>query len=140
MARIFKKTIKTLKNASSIDTIRSQQSFLKTLFSLLFAINRKYKPYDFAELESIGIDQHKIIENMKTFKMMVRIFLSFLVLAILYVLYALFCHYYRSALIGLALAFIFLAQAFKYHFWLTQLRSQKLGMSLKEWMKSTKRH
>ncbi|MBS0289073.1 MAG: type IVB secretion system protein IcmV [Proteobacteria bacterium] len=68
-----------------------------------------------------------------------RLCYFFIVLSILIVLYALYMAYERNmatSLIAFCLSLYSLTQAFRFHFWLFQLRNRKLGCTIKEWMNS----
>lgn len=69
-----------------------------------------------------------------------RLFYFFLVLALAILGYALTMAVKGSmttSLIAFCLALYALTQAFRFHFWLFQLKVRKLGCTLKEWMNST---
>lgn len=69
-----------------------------------------------------------------------RLFYFFIVLAVIILAYALFMAYRGSlvtALIAFCLSVYALSQAFRFHFWLFQLKHRKLGCTIKEWMNSS---
>jgi intracellular multiplication protein IcmV len=57
-----------------------------------------------------------------------------------YALYTAFKGSMTTSLISFCLALYALTQAFRFHFWLFQLRNRKLGCSIKEWMNSEVHH
>lgn len=66
--------------------------------------------------------------------------LLFLVLAVIDFLWGFYLLFHHGAFLGLVLALavfaLLLAQAFRYHFWVFQIRQQKLGCTFEEWRDS----
>lgn len=91
-------------------------------------------------MQRLDLSEEDLLERKKEFT---RLCYFFVVVAILIVAYALFMAYQRSmttSLIAFCLAFYSLTQAFRFHFWLFQLRNRKLGCTIKEWMNSEVHH
>ena len=68
-----------------------------------------------------------------------RLCYTFLVLGALIIAYALYMLYMGSpfvTLICFCLALYAFSQAFRFHFWLFQLKNRKLGCSVREWLNS----
>lgn len=68
-----------------------------------------------------------------------RLFYFFIILSALIVSYGLYLAFTGSmisSLICFGLAIYALAQAFRFHFWLFQLKQRKLGCTIKEWINS----
>lgn len=66
-----------------------------------------------------------------------RLFYFFLLAAIGIIIYSLWMAIkvqIGSSLIGFCLALYALSQAFRYHFWLFQVKNRKLGCTVKEWL------
>lgn len=69
-----------------------------------------------------------------------KLFYFFIVLSMLVISYGLYLAYrgsFASALIAFCLSLYSLTQAFRFHFWLFQLKNRKLGCTLKEWFNSS---
>lgn len=68
-----------------------------------------------------------------------RLFYFFVALAVIilaYALYIAFVGHLITALISFCLAVYALTQAFRFHFWLFQLKNRKLGCTFQEWLNS----
>lgn len=66
-----------------------------------------------------------------------RLFYLFMVIGLFIIGYAVYMAYlghFGACLISFCLAGFSFTQAFKWHFWLFQLRNRKLGCSVKEWL------
>ncbi len=61
------------------------------------------------------------------------VFFVFAVLLALYTLYLLFHGVFMGALLALAVTVLIGMHAFKYHFWMFQIKHKKLGCSFNEW-------
>lgn len=65
-----------------------------------------------------------------------RLFYFFVVLSIIIIVYGLYLAIFSSlipALIAFCLSLYTLTQAFRFHFWLFQIKNRKLGCTVKEW-------
>jgi len=83
------------------------------------------------ELTEADIEQRK--------KEFMRLWYFFVVLALAvlgYALYLAFAGTMIAALIAFCLSFYAFTQAFRFHFWLFQLKNRKLGCTFKEWLNS----
>jgi intracellular multiplication protein IcmV len=58
-------------------------------------------------------------------------FISILVFG--YTIYMLSRGHFLATFMAIAITAVSLAQAFRYHFWLTQLKQRRLGLSVREW-------
>lgn len=68
-----------------------------------------------------------------------RLFYFFLILAVCVIIYGLHTAlkgHLLPSLIAFCLSLYALAQAFRFHFWLFQIKHRKLGCSIKEWLNS----
>lgn len=69
-----------------------------------------------------------------------KLFYFFVALSLVVISYGLYLAYHGSfgpALIAFCLALYSFTQAFRFHFWLFQLKNRKLGCSLREWFNSS---
>lgn len=85
-------------------------------------------------MQRLGLTEDDVEQRKKEF---VRLIAFFIVLALAIVSYALYLAFQGSlapSLIAFCLALYSLSQAFRFHFWLFQLRHRKLGCTIKEWM------
>jgi len=87
-------------------------------------------------MQRLELTEEDIADRKKEFT---RLFYFFIILAMAivgYALYLAFAGTLVASLIAFCLALYALTQAFRFHFWLFQLRNRKLGCTIKEWMNS----
>ncbi len=78
------------------------------------------------------------LENRKVeFTRLLYFFIGLAVSIILYGLFVAFRGSLTAALIAFCLSIYCLTQAFRFHFWLFQLKHRKLGCTFKEWLNSS---
>lgn len=69
-----------------------------------------------------------------------KLFYFFIILSVTVIAYGLYLAYVGSfvpALIAMCLSLYSFTQAFRFHFWLFQLKNRKLGCTLREWFNSS---
>ena len=134
---MIKYTIRKLRAMSSYDSLVSGASLIKNAFK--FILKQKEKPQDEQAVNTVS-DLSLSTQQLVVIKRRFTFFVWFFVLGfigLLVYLYLLISHGdFFSAFLTLLVAMMFLAQAFKYHFWLTQIKYNRLGMTFKQWWKS----
>lgn len=88
-------------------------------------------------MQRLELTEADLVQRKKEF---IRLFYFFILLAIgilAYALYMAFLGNLVTALIAFCLSVYALSQAFRFHFWLFQLKHRKLGCTIKEWMNSS---
>ncbi len=91
-------------------------------------------------LERMQLTQEDINQRKQEFTRLFYFFLALSLLVVCYALYMAFRGYMVPALISFCLAFYAFTQAFRFNFWLFQIKHRKLGCTIKEWMNSTVNH
>ncbi|MCF6775398.1 hypothetical protein L3V83_02305 [Thiotrichales bacterium 19X7-9] len=129
----FKRTRTAAKKMTDVEGIKRQQFFLYNLIKTLFKIDKVKDPCEFKDLAANGITDKKLRENLATFTFLYRFFGIIGVVVLLYTILLFYRNYYLGAIVGFAASVMFLAHAFKYHFWSFQIRSKKLGCTVGEW-------
>ncbi|TNF69186.1 MAG: hypothetical protein EP298_04440 [Gammaproteobacteria bacterium] len=129
----FKRTRTTAKKMTDFEGIKRQQFFLYNMIKMLFKIDKVKDPCKFEDLADRGITDKKLRENLATFTFLYRFFGIIGVIVLLYTISLFYRTYYLGAIVGAAASVMFLAHAFKYHFWSFQIRNKKLGCTLGEW-------
>jgi intracellular multiplication protein IcmV len=93
-----------------------------------------------AAVERLGLDEPMIQARQFYFK---RLAIVYLLIAIALLGYAFYLLIIVGALIGFLMVliaiWIALALAFKQHFWYTQMKARRLGLSFREWLSITLR-
>ena len=81
----------------------------------------------------LRLSKADISQRTQEFKRLFIIFLVIFIVLLSYTVYLLSEGSIRPGLVSLVLTFIVLAQIFRYHFWLFQIKQRKLGCTLREW-------
>lgn len=85
-------------------------------------------------LERLGLTEADLAARKKEFT---RLFVFFIVLSLCIIGYGLYMAVQGSmipAIIAFCISIYSLSQAFRFHFWLFQIKYRKLGCTVKEWM------
>ncbi|MDF2529137.1 MAG: hypothetical protein K0Q57_17 [Gammaproteobacteria bacterium] len=85
----------------------------------------------------LTIEQDKLQATKATFKKLVISYLIIAFAAFLYFTYNMATHNYIVALLSVAFILLCLSFAFRYHFWLFQMKKGRLGCSFSEWLQDT---
>lgn len=85
-------------------------------------------------MQRLELTEADLLLRQKEFTQLFYFFLTLSVLIIGYALYLSFTSSMVTTLIAFCLSIYTLAQAFRFHFWLFQLKNRKLGCTVKEWM------
>lgn len=121
----------------SVDYLKETTGHFKSiLVGLITPQKAKYSETYEEALLRLNLTEKDVEERKVEFK---KLLIFFVVLAVVVILYGLFMAYRGSfvpALVAFCLALYALTQAFRFHFWLFQLRNRKLGCSFKEWLDS----
>ncbi|PCI40078.1 MAG: hypothetical protein COB50_00245 [Thiotrichales bacterium] len=133
----FKKTAKTLKRATWLPAVKEQTGFIKKLFAGVFKTQSTTATDKFSDLSKLGINDKKVKEAKESFGKLLAIFLVGALLLCLYGILLLTREHYMPSIIAFAVAVLCVSQAFKYHFWLMQIKKQKLGCTFKDWVEYT---
>jgi intracellular multiplication protein IcmV len=81
----------------------------------------------------LRLSKADISQRTQEFKRLFIIFLVIFIVLLSYTVYLFSEGSIRPGLVSLVLTFIVLAQIFRYHFWLFQIKQRKLGCTLREW-------
>lgn len=129
----FKRTRKFVSKSTDFEGVKRQQSFLKGVFRFLFKIDKVENPCEFEDLKAKGINDTQIRDSLTTFTWLYRFFAIVAALVFLYTIIMIIRGFFLGSFISGALTCLMLAQSFKYHFWVFQIRSKKLGCTFGEW-------
>ena len=135
-----KKTVKPLVNVPrwmSVKSVSESGSFVGRLFKGVFIPKKPERKESFSEARNrLNLTEQDIQQRRKEFKRLLRLFLVLWIAVWGYSLYLFSQPYMRAGIIAFVVGLIALTQAFRYHFWLFQIKQQKLGCGLKEWFLS----
>jgi intracellular multiplication protein IcmV len=87
-------------------------------------------------MQRLELTEEDLVERKKEFTRLCYFFIALAFFIVVYALYLAFQRNMTTSLIAFCLALYALTQAFRFHFWLFQLRNRKLGCTIKEWMNS----
>lgn len=91
-------------------------------------------------VQRLDLSDEDIEARKKEFTRLFYFFIGLAVTVIAYALYTAFKGSLIPSLISFCLALYCLTQAFRFHFWLFQIKNRKLGCTFKEWLNSTVDH
>ncbi len=80
-----------------------------------------------------SMDTSRYIQIQKEFKKILFLFIFLFFFAIIYTVISVFEYHWKVSFMGLGFAAICLAFAFRYHFWLYQMKRKRLGCTFQEW-------
>ncbi len=124
------KSVKTGKRMFAYDQVsqgfREQQSIVKEMYN-----------YNMKEIipeeENFQIPIQNVIAAHKAFKRLFVTFIALFVFALIYVLSALLTRNWIVAILAFAFSILCLSLAFRYHFWLYQMKRKTLGLSFADY-------
>lgn len=141
LSRIFKISRKTFVNPKGwidYDSLKDQNRTIGTALRSLFSKDAPERQESFAEAkERLNLSDEDVDLAMKNYRLYAMVFMGLGALAFFYGFYLLFR--YVSILdwaIGMGVAALFLAQAFRYDFWSLQMRRRTLGLTFDDWKKA----
>jgi intracellular multiplication protein IcmV len=121
----------------ALDVAKDNYDSLKYIVKDAFVPKKARYHETFEEsMERQGLTEEDIEQRKQEFT---KLSLSFVVIGFLIVVYGLamlFYGHYWQTIISLFIAMYAFSQAFRFHFWLFQLRNRKLGCTFKEWFNS----
>lgn len=87
-------------------------------------------------MQRLGLTEEDLAHRKKEYTQLFYFFLVLFGTVVLYALYMGFNGHLIASLISFCLSLYCLTQAFRFHFWLFQIKNRKLGCSIKEWINS----
>ncbi len=92
----------------------------------------------FAEaMQRLGTTEEEAAQRGETYFNYALFFITLCVLLVVYAFYLAIVHRTVAGFaLGLVSAGLFAAQAFKYHFWYSQIKLRKLGLTYQQWLDS----
>lgn len=136
--KIFKINRKTFFNPRawfSFDSFKEESKAVWSIVGDLFAIPSSDRQETFEEaLTRLKILDEDLDKTMRSYWFFTIIFLLLGTGSLAYAFYLLFHHHHFWAwILGLSIAALFYANAFRYHFWIFQIKHRKLGCTFAEW-------
>ena len=100
----------------------------------LFIPQKAQREESFAEaLERLHLTEADIQQRLIEFKRLLAVLLASAFSVLVYIGYLIYQGHGKALIISTILLLIILAQAFRYHFWIFQIKQRKLGCNIHEW-------
>ncbi len=119
------------------DIIKASSRYVFNLGKGLFVPQRAETPETFQEaLARLNLTEADLKVRRTEFT---RLFLVYAAMGVAITLYSFFLFYnlhFMGGLLAIAIASLAFALAFRYHFWIFQIKQRKLGCSVQEWWHS----
>ncbi len=132
--KYFQKKLNTLRRMTGYSDLKSNAGFIKQCAQELWAEKGDKPAGETVSVASLNLSEKQLYETKKSWHLLLVLFLTCAGLALLYGIFSLIHGNFTSALVAVALILLFLAQSFKYHFWLFQLKKGKLGCTWQEYL------
>ncbi len=132
--KYFQKKLNTLRRMTGYSDLKGNASYIKQCAQEMWAEKGQKPAGEGCSIESLHLSEKQIYETKRSWQRLLVVFLTCAGIALLYGVFSVIHASYSSALISVALLLLFLAQSFKYHFWLFQLKKGKLGCTWQEWL------
>lgn len=91
-------------------------------------------------MQRLDLSEEDLQARKKEFTRLFYFFIGLAITVIIYALYSALKGHLLPSLISFCLSLYCLTQAFRFHFWLFQIKNRKLGCTFKEWLNSTVDH
>lgn len=115
------------------ENTRSTTSLVRDVFTPEQATHHETFEQAMARLK---LTENDLNQRVKEFTRLFIFFTGLGLCIIGYALYMAFTYRYMVSIISLCIASYVFAQAFRFHFWLFQIKNRKLGCTMKEWFHS----
>lgn len=108
---------------------------LKPMFVPPAATDEQAESFE-ATMVRMNLTEGDLIIRQKEFMRLFLVYIFIAAGAFIYAFYLAWQHSIHGTIASFILMFVALTQAFRYHFWLFQLRSRRLGCTFREWLDS----
>ena len=121
-----------------LDYIKYSLGQTKTLVKNLFTVKKaeSYETFEQA-MKHFNITEEDLKQKEKELTNLFVIYLLTAFIILLYTVYSFYSGFLISGIMSLCITLYPLSMAFRFHFWLFQIRHRKLGCTLKEWWYNT---
>ncbi|AKP72671.1 putative intracellular multiplication protein IcmV [Piscirickettsia salmonis] len=133
---MFKRTKRFVQSAISFSYIRESTSFIYRVARALLKFPEKPSQVNRLSFDEANIESEKIRHAKMSFTILFWLYSTIFVGVFYYTILLFSSDDFLGGIVGFSSSIALLALIFKYHFWLTQIKKQKLGMTVKEWFYS----
>lgn len=134
MGQYFKKKAETAKRIIGLGELKRNTRLLKDAFKKVCGVKVRTGSVDPVSVASLGLSEEHIQTARKAWQRILAVFLVLATLSFITSVVLLLQGDVEFFIVFLAVTALFLAQAFKFHFWLFQLQQGRLGCTWKEWL------
>lgn len=122
----------------SLDYLKETTGHLKSIVTSVVVPERPRYSETFEEaLQRLHLTEEDLAARKTEFTRLLYFFVFLSVAIVIYGLSLAYSGALLPALIAFCLSVYSLTQAFRFHFWLFQIKNRKLGVTLKEWFNSS---
>ncbi len=115
--------------------IKKNASLIGTMAKGVFTTEKATRVETFSEASRrLNLSETELQQRQKQFHTLFFVFLIVGILLIIYFIYNLIAGEFFATLFSFVVACIAFVEAFRNHFWYTQMKNRKLGMSFKNWL------
>lgn len=126
-----------VKRSLGVEHLKQQTAEVKALVTQIIPRKDSTITETFEQaLTRLNLTEADIIQRSQEFNRLYKVFSILFFALCLYLVYVLFKKAWIASLGTSGVMLIVLAQLFRYHFWLFQIKERRLGCSFKEWMRS----
>jgi intracellular multiplication protein IcmV len=138
---IFKVSTKTFVNPSGwlgFNEVKNNTNVIWSILRSLVVPATSTRSETFSQaMKRLKVSDEEVETRKETY---INYTLFFLTLAVMLVAYSFYLAIVHRTVAGFALGIVcaglFLTQAFKFHFWYTQIKLRKLGLTYEDWLKT----
>lgn len=118
------------------DDLRRNAANISTLCRHLFRYKASvaYRESFEEAVARMGLSEEDIMGLARAFQRRAWLFLTVFFLSLLYHAVLIYYHRWEAAIVMLSIDFMVWAFWFREHFWYTQIKQRRLGLSFKEWL------
>ena len=131
----FKNVGRGTKRAFGYNELKNNTGYVKNTVKSFLAVGgmgSTGERYD--KFEDMPFSEKQIQATYQSLKKLAITYMTVVCLAVLYLLYNLVNHNYLTALLSVCFAMACLSMAYRYHFWMMQIKKRKLGCTFHEYL------
>lgn len=133
--KVSRKTFINLRAWADYDSFKDSNRTILDILKSLFITPAPQREETFEQsMQRLGLSESDVLQAQRNYYIYAIIFAVIGAVVILFGFYLLFFHRtFQGWLLAMAASALFLAQAFRYHFWYFQIKHRKLGCTFEEW-------
>lgn len=118
-----------------LDDVFTRLRLLPSLFHGLTTVKKSLHKETFEEaVVRLNLSNKDIIAKQKSFFNAAIVFFICGICTVAYSISFFYSHQWQGCMLAIMVSMIFFAHAFQTHFWYTQMRQRRLGLTVREWL------